>query len=162
MDFTALLKYLQRILQISKAIDLDIDLSYTKALLLMNLFKKISIHLQVETSELIKEFKESVPMFLSRINGLISNEFDFEKEEYGQLSQEILKILSGILKSDKPVQDIQLIEFLEILNNIGLKIEAKLGNDFLAMSGMTPESNQENLSIIEIDSKMKQKKEKKP
>lgn len=162
MDISALLKYLQRILQISKAIELDIDLSYTKALVLMNLFKKIAIHLQIEPSELIKEFKEKgIPAFLNRINNLILEEFNAETEEYGLLSKEILKVLSGILKSDKSVQDIQLMEFLEKLNDVGLKIEAKFGSDFLAMQDTTPATNQEKSSIIEIESKKNLKKEKK-
>lgn len=158
-----LLEFLKKILLVTDAIELDIDLGLTKGFVLMGLLKKIAISQEKTTGDLIKEFKASPKDFFSGIGVLMFEEFDHEKEEYGLLSKEILKVISSILKlpDDKPIQEMNILEFIEVVEQVGLKFEAKLGSGFLTTRGTTPAPNPEKSSITEIASKAKKKKGKK-
>ena len=161
MDIKELLKLFQNILKVTDAIELELDLGYTKAVVLMLLFKKIANHLKVDPEILWNESKADFQQAMVKLNNLIIDEFNEETEEHGPLSKQILKTISSILKSEKPIQDINIIELLEKVNDIGIKIQTKLGEDFLSIRDTTNPGNQESSSITEIESKMSRKKEKK-
>lgn len=153
---------LQKVLQISKAIDLDLDITFTKYLKIIDLLKQISVFLQTDYIALAKEITASPKDFFSKlIHDVILPDFNPETEEYGALSLKILKLFQEALKSEKPVHEIQLLELLEVVDNIFLKIEQKLGEAFLGEPGTIPPGNQESLSTTETESKTSQKKEKK-
>jgi len=143
MNLTALFEQLKRGLLVAKAANLDIDLSYTMFMVLMGLLKKISIHLQVDMTVLTTELKTKPTDLISRINELIFNEFDYDTREYGLMSQEIFKVLAEVLKTTKPIEQIQVMELLEKLNDIGLKVESQGNEDFLDTPDMTPANNPE-------------------
>lgn len=160
MDTIALFKQLQRVLQVTKAAKLDIDLSYTMFMVLMGLLKKIAIHLQVDFPLLVNEAKAPT-VILARINDLIFNDFDYDKRTYGLMSQEIFKVLAEVLKTEKAVEEIQVMELLEKLNDVGLALEAKSSDESLDMPVTIPAVSPEKSPITEIESKQKKNSEKK-
>jgi len=161
MNLVELNKVLSKILQFTSAVDIDLDLRLPKVIKIQNLLKQVAIHLQIEPKVLAGEITTNTRVFFGRINDLIVNDMDEDTEEFGPLSKKILTLISEILKTDKGIENIQFIELLETLNNIGLKIEEKLGADFLGMPDTTPATIQEKLSTTGTESKVKKNSEKK-
>lgn len=149
--------YLSRILDISKAIKLDLNITLPTFIKAQLLIKEIAIFEGIETDVLATELKANTATFFARLNDLFVKDYDVESDTFGALSSKVLELLAGIFKKD--VKDIQLLEFLEMLNELGLKIEEKMGTDFLDSTGMTQPSTPEKLSIIETESNQKKKSE---
>jgi hypothetical protein len=150
---------LQKVIDLIKSGELAINLSFRTVTKATKLMKKYALATKTTNKDLVKLFREDNAEFWRRLNDYIADEYNEEKDEYGDVTLKLFALIKEITGTSKAIEDIQLYELVELVQGVAAKIQEEQTDNFLQQEDTQLATTTKQLSIIESEKKS-QKKEK--
>lgn len=149
---------IQKLIDLTKSGDLNINLTFRVVTKATRLLKKFAVATKTTSEELVKLFNEDNLAFFGKINAFIAEEYDEEKDDYGDLSKNFFKLIREITKTKKHVEDIQFFELVELMQSLVTKIQEDSAENFTQAEDTISANTTEQLTITESENSQPKKK----
>lgn len=151
------LRTLQKFVDLIKSGELTVNLSFRIVTKITKLFKKYALANKTTTKELTELFRKENGEFWRQLNEFIADEYDDDKDQYGDLATQLFKIVKHITGTRKSIEDMQFHEVVEVIQTIVAKIQEEQAENFLQQEDTTLEDTAKQLSIIENENSLPKK-----
>jgi hypothetical protein len=124
---------IDNILNLAKTKKIDINFSLREVTKATKILKKISLAMDIKPDELFKLFNTDGVAFFGKIN----DDYDDEKDQYGELSKQFLELIKGITKSQENLEDLQILDIFQKVQDIVKSLNSEGQESFLQDTGTT-------------------------
>jgi hypothetical protein len=143
---------IDNILNLAKTKKIDINFSLREVTKATKILKKISLAMDIKPDELFKLFNTDGVAFFGKINSFLADDYDDEKDQYGELSKQFLELIKGITKSQENLEDLQILDIFQKVQDIVKSLNSEGQESFLQDTGTTLPSITEQSDTTEKES----------